>query len=163
MKLISRVAAITSFSTIQPGRVSRRVESIGEPTIPTHSQQNLQSRDSSGNWGIEKHLAQIGKISYYMRSLLILIFSAVLTYGIPIHAQETIEIPHTPGPESWLIKPCSSTYCDSTYSCRAGSGTPTPPSRADPPGPADELSRRVAVIRCCRRHPRKINRLWACG
>ena len=78
--------------------MSRRLESIGEHTVPEHSQQNLQSPDSSGNCGIEKHLAQIGRISHYMRSLLIVIFSAVLTYGIPIHAQETIDANLPPVP-----------------------------------------------------------------
>src|SRR5438132_6288372 len=98
MKLISRVATITSFSKIQRGRVSRRVESIGERTVPKRSQQNLQSPDSSGNWGIEKHLARIGRITHYMRSVLILICSAVLTYGIPPHAQGRIDANLPPVP-----------------------------------------------------------------
>jgi hypothetical protein len=91
MKLISRLATITSFSKIRRGRVSRRVESIGERTVPAHSQQNLRSPETFGRCGIEKHLAQIGRMSHYMRSLLILIFSAVVTYGIPTHAQERID------------------------------------------------------------------------
>jgi hypothetical protein len=98
MKLSSSAAKLAPFSPIKGGIAWRGCEIIGERTVPEHSRQNLQISETSGHCVIEEHLAQMGRISHYMRSFLIIIFSAVLICGIPTHAQGRIDPTLLPEP-----------------------------------------------------------------
>jgi hypothetical protein len=112
---------------------------IGEHTIPAHSQQYLQSLETSSHYVIEKHLAQIGRISHYMRSVLMIIFSAALTWGIPTPAQGRIDAylplaPPTPTRTLFL-----SPGVDQSNALEDAQQNPTPSSNStSAPSPKDQ-------------------------